>query len=96
MTLAPPPRVKPVWDFAIHIATGAVAFLIVLLVAVVLAGAVKFVQGLGFVPDWLIRTFEYAEMFMFGIDALLFSLFFLREAFTLSQSLLRASENADG
>jgi hypothetical protein len=87
VAFTPPARTRPIWDFAIHVAVGGIAFITVLFVAVAVAVVIRWVESLGLAPEWLIRGFHYAEIFIFTVDILLFALFFLSEAYKLLQGI---------
>ena len=89
MSLTLPEAVRPVWDFVVHVAIGAIAFVAVLLIAVAIAGVVKGIEGLGFAPLWLMDAAHWVEWAIFWLDLFLFGLFFLAEALKLTRRLVK-------
>jgi hypothetical protein len=77
--------VKPMVDFTIHVVVGALAFLVVLGMAVTISVCVKAADG--YVPPFITNGGELAEKALFGVDLVLFGLFVLSEALKLIRGL---------
>lgn len=91
-----PARAQPAVDFAVQVIVGALAFAAVFLTAVALAAFVKFIGSLGFAPAWLVNTATYMEMFIWGADILLFTLFIVVEAWTFGKRLVLGQGHEHG
>jgi hypothetical protein len=85
MGLEIPRSVKPMVDFTIHVVVGALAFLVVLAVAVTISVCVKAADGL--VPPFITNGGEMAEKALFGVDLVLFGLFVLSEVLKMVRGL---------
>lgn len=96
MAITASKKAKPVWDFATQVVVGAFLFMVVMLVAVALAGMVKWMESLGFVPLWLINGAHWMEWGVFWVDAFCFALFLLSEAIKLMRGLWGEWRNYDG
>ncbi len=75
------------WKFVIHVVVGALQFLLILLVALLLAGVVKVVEGLNFAPQWLVQGIEWVEQVVFWADVFAFGLFLAAEILNLAAGL---------
>ena len=75
------------WKFVIHVVVGALQFLLILLIALVLAGVVKIVEGLHFAPQWLVQGIEWVEQVVFWADVFAFGLFLAAEILKLAAGL---------
>ena len=75
------------WKFVIHVVIGATQFILILLVALLLAALVKGVELLHFAPAWLVTGIESVEQFVFWADVFAFGLFLLAEILKLAADL---------
>ena len=87
MALRIPAKVQPVVDFAVQIVVGALAFVAVFLVAVLVAGFVRTVEHLGFAPAWLSTSADWVEKFIWGADLIGLALFLVSEILTFGRKL---------
>jgi len=87
MAIKLPEAAKPLADFVVQVVIGAIVFILVLLVAVIVAGAIRGIAMLPFAPEWLVTAAEWAEQMLFGLDLFTFALFLLTEAFKLGRGL---------
>ncbi|MFL6843407.1 MAG: hypothetical protein ACJ8ER_00820 [Allosphingosinicella sp.] len=78
---------EPAWKFLIHVIVGAIQFVLILLVAVTLAGIVSMAQTLSFTPHWLVAGIERVEQIVFWADVLAFNLFLIAEVLKLVAGL---------
>lgn len=89
MALRIPKPLKPVTDFAIQVVIGAIAFALILLVAVGLAWLVQQIEGWGVAPVWMIEGLHWLEWTLFWVDAVCFVLFLMSEVIKLVMGLWR-------
>jgi len=75
------------WKFLIHVVVGASQFVLILLVALALAGIVSFAQTLSFAPHWLVAGIEAVEQVVFWTDVLAFVLFLAAAVLKLAAGL---------
>jgi hypothetical protein len=87
MSVTLPKSLKPVVDLAIQVAVGAVGFIAILLVAVLLAGVVKLLGALWFAPAWLGPTADAIERAIFWFDVVCLVLFLTAEAIKFIKGL---------
>ena len=82
-----PRTVLPVWRFTVHVVLGAVAFLVVFMVAV----------GVGFWVDWMVRSGAHLEVVRYArwgekgilwLDLFGLGLFLLKEFLKLGRQIL--------
>jgi hypothetical protein len=89
MALKVPTALKPVTDFGIQVAIGAIAFTLVALVAVVLSCIVDLIEFWRVAPLWLIQGLHWLEWVLFWTDAFCFGLFLVSEVIKLARGLWR-------
>ena len=65
--------------FAIQVVVGAVAFVVVYLVAVAIAWIIHFFEHVIALPQWLSSSAQLVEMLIWGVDIFVFGLFMLTE-----------------
>ena len=87
MAITVPKALKPVVDFTIQVTVGAMVFLAILVVAVFVAAAVRFIGGVWFALDWLERRAEAIDEALFWFDIGCFALFLTAEAIKLTEGL---------
>lgn len=75
------------WKFLIHVTVGAIQFVLILLVALALAGIVYLAHRLSFAPHWLVEGIEGVERVVFWTDVLAFGLFLAAEVLKLAAGL---------
>jgi hypothetical protein len=75
------------WKFLIHVTVGAIQFVLILLVALALAGLVSLAQRLSFAPPWLVEGIEGVERVVFWADVLASGLFLTAEVLKLAAGL---------
>lgn len=84
MAISIPQGVKPLVDFCTQVVIGAIAFVVVLLVAYLLSLFMKFIAGIG--PEWLAMAGEWIEKIVFGLDIACFAMFFATEVIKFSKA----------
>jgi succinate dehydrogenase/fumarate reductase cytochrome b subunit len=65
--------------FAIQVIVGAIAFVVVFLVAVAIAAIIHYFEGIMELPKWLSHSAKLVEMVIWGVDLFVFALFLLTE-----------------
>lgn len=65
--------------FAIQVIVGAVAFVLVFLVAVAIAAIIHYFEGMLGLPSWLPASAKIVEMVIWTVDLTVFGLFLLTE-----------------
>ena len=85
---------EPTWKFVIHVLVGALQFLLILPVALALAGVVYLIRGVSFVSPWLVYGIERVEQVVFWADVFAFGLFLLAEMLKLAADLWRQVKEA--
>ena len=68
---------KPTVDFILQVVFGAIAFMVVLLIACLLSLFMKWIAPIG--PEWLKMCGEWVEKFVFGLDVTCFAVFLVFE-----------------
>src|SRR5262245_1091248 len=76
-------------EFAIHVMVGGILFLVVALVTVLIAAAVKGLESLNVAFPWLIQGLEAAEKVVFWVDMGVFGLLLLAEILRLGRGVLQ-------
>ena len=84
-----PERFAVAVGFAIQVVVGAACFLVVLLVAGVIAWLVGQAEQLFAVPAWLKTGAEMVEEAIFGADVLVYGLLILSETLKFARTLWR-------
>lgn len=74
-----PDDMRPIVDLGIQMVVGAVVFVVIGLIALLLSLFVKWLERMG-APDWLATTTHYLEIAVYGLDVLCFALFLVNEA----------------
>jgi len=88
-----PKRVKHMADFGWQLFFGSVGFLLLLGVALLLGYIIHILQGVRWIPSWLIEGSEGVEIFIFCADVFSFIGLVLYELYVLWSGIL-ASRNA--
>ena len=96
MVVTVPRKVQPVVDLAIQVAIGAVAFLAIYVVAVLLAASLKGIERIGLAPPWLATSADYIERAVFGVDVVALALFLVSELASFCRLLLQQWRTHDG
>jgi hypothetical protein len=81
-----PRSAKPIVDFGIHLAVGAIMALLLLGITFMLSIAVGLMERAG-APPWLVSGGHFLEFALFGFDAITFLLFVMAEAIKFIRSL---------
>jgi uncharacterized membrane protein len=76
-------------DFGLHVIFGGVAFLLLLLVAVIIGAVARWLENHGYVSDTISGITDFAELALFIIDLLLFALLTIAEGLSLILGLWR-------
>jgi len=84
-----PVRMRAPIKFVIHVVVGGILFLVVALVAVLIAAAVKALESLHVASPWLIQGLETAEKVVFWVDMAVFGLLLLAEILRLIRGVLK-------
>lgn len=79
--------VESTWKFVIHVVVGAAQFLLILLIALILAWVVAYVDRLVFAPKWLVAGVAWVEQVVFWADVFAFGLFLVAEVLKLAAAL---------
>jgi|GEM_PF-2143606 uncharacterized protein involved in cysteine biosynthesis len=87
MALSLPPGLKPVGDFSVQVIVGAILFVLIALVAVALAGLVKWIETWNVAPEWLLGGLHWVEWGIFWVDVFSFGLFLAAEVAKLIKAL---------
>ncbi len=80
-----PKQIKPIFDFVVQVVFGAIGFLVVFGVAILISALVKMAEGI--MPDWVHVAADYAEKALFALDLFCFGLFILSETVKLIRGL---------
>jgi Na+/H+-dicarboxylate symporter len=101
LAISIPKGVKPLVDFSTQILFGAIAFVVVLLIACLLSLFMKWIAAIG--PQWLIVAGEWVEKIVFGLDLACFGVFlvievvkFLRASWDELREVLKKNDRATG
>ncbi len=87
MELKLPKGLKPIGDFTVQVTVGAIGFVAILVVALLVAFVVKMLGTLWWAPSWLSESADWIEKALFWFDAICLGLFLIAEAIKLVKGL---------